>query len=217
MSTADKYNCVPTMKNSFTVDKEAYIYFISGHFNSDYELILMGNSFGDDIFWYSVTDARDEILNEMIFERIISGDFRELARLSIHDVIDVHDYVRFSVVPLQGDFKGYWEGPLEYMYRGEPKRIAKNIASDIKKFARSEVYKCTVAEQEQNLFGQLMGYLNCLKSKKTYDRESVELARTLERMQYLSLSSDKSIKRLYKDCVDASDMLEGRRIIDEDR
>ncbi len=217
----EKYNQVKNYKYNINMSpaekKIDDIYFICAYFNRKKELTLIGYALGATTFWYSDTDLRDEIANEMILYHIISGSWSK--EVPSHYITPWSDPFKEHYRCIMKPYNGCWSSTSGGFYEGNTRETAAKLAADLKKTYSSVCYRCMADESENRVFGRLSGYLFDLKKagESTNYYAVQDIIKAVKDQRYLLMSEDSSIRRLYMECDDLCQMFEARRIIDEDR
>lgn len=175
------------------------------YFNCQGDVVIAG-TVDKYIFWLSVTRTDDMELNEQIFHRIDSG---LLGRVSyVHRAlpetnITWEEFEKYYMVHLKRSHipDMDWETPFGHYYgKDQKEQNGLFFARDLKGFV-SEVHKrCKVRECGGMYVDVLKSYANTLNGATEYDNTVQLLQTLLEAEDYLCISAEEEVRRLYTEC-----------------
>lgn len=204
----EQYNMV-TRKNSIIPmnDLTKLEKGITLYFNREGDLIIAGTLVGTDlIFWLSFTKTEDRERNEAIFNHIAND---ELERASyLHKVLEQNE-IPYAVLEeyyavylkCAGNEEMAWETPFGHFYeKGQIENNGMFFAKDVAEFVQMMQKRCEIRECNGRYEELLKEYYAFLQAEEEYTLNVKTLWNLLEEEEYLRISSEETVRNIYKEC-----------------
>ncbi len=179
---------------------------INLYFNNGGEIVIVGNVDNNYIYWLSVTKTEDLQTNERIFNYVAAGNilgvtqqYKALEQAGI-SYAELKNYYCVKIMRSSDGKK--WHTPFGCYY-GEDNAAQHGMffARSVKYFVGTVHRKCEQREAGGKYEAVLEIYLQQLKTADSYDYRVQLIEEILKSEDYLILSENENIRRLYSECI----------------
>lgn len=179
---------------------------ITLYFNTAGEVIIVGTAGEEYVFWLSVTGTEDVELNGQIFNHITNDELNYVTRLDkalAQKNIDYETLAGYYKVCLTQSLSPdiAWETPFGHGYsKSQRENNGDFFAQDVRQFVSTVRLRCGLREGGGAYVTVLEQYAAFLKSAEKYALEVQMLQELLQGEDYLVLSENEQVRKLYLEC-----------------